>query len=141
MNPRSANKVNLAYTALVLGGILFSIISGCSGVPGSSSTYAYPTQKKIRVRELCAAVYAPPLSEYIAPSRKRKLRTIRPDSGGFVAVFSDERSYWVPLESGLPHGEIHYCNFRPEPTPCLSSEDWDTRCEWDRSVHPDRFSF
>jgi len=115
---------------------LMLFIGSCSSM---DANYRFPTGKQQRVLELCALVFTEPHYQYISPSRKVKLNRLRTTSWGFWATFADGRTYKVPIASGLPEGENYYCNFRPLPTPCASRNDWDERCNWDNSYHPNRF--
>ncbi len=101
--------------------------------------YSYPTGSQQRVLELCALVYSDPYYQYISPSRRVKLRRIRTTSWGFWATFEDGRTYKVPIVTDLPGGKNYYCIYRPPPTACASRNDWDERCEWDQTYHPNRF--
>ena len=101
--------------------------------------YRFPTGKQQRVLELCALVFTEPHYQYISPSRKVKLNRLRTTSWGFWATFADGRTYKGPIEAGIPEGENYYCNYQPLPTPCASRNDWDERCNWDNSYHPNRF--
>ncbi|MBS1256730.1 MAG: hypothetical protein MAG581_02556 [Deltaproteobacteria bacterium] len=127
----TAIKNNLLGSVLLM---LFSI--GCSS---TDTNYSYPTGSQQRVMELCALVFTEPYYQHISPSRKVKLNRLRTTSWGFWATFADGRTYKVPLASGLPEGANYYCNYRPLPIPCASRNDWDKRCEWEQSYHPDRF--
>ncbi|GIS37381.1 MAG: hypothetical protein Ct9H90mP9_4110 [Pseudomonadota bacterium] len=60
---------------------------------------------------------------------------------GLLAVFADGRSYRVPLQTDLPAGQVFYCNYRSEPMPCASDQDWDTRCLKDRPYRPGLFRY
>ena len=115
---------------------LMLFISCCSRM---DANYRFPTGKKQRVLELCALVFTEPHYQHISPSRKVKLNRLRTTSWGFWATFADGRSYKVPIDSGLPEGENYYCNYQPLPTPCASRNDWDERCNWDNTYHPNRF--
>jgi len=115
---------------------LMLFISNCSSM---DANYRFPTGKQQRVLELCALVFTEPHYQHISPSRKVKLNRLRTTSWGFWATFADGRTYKVPIASGLPVGENYYCNYRPLPTPCASRNDWDERCNWDNSYHPNRF--
>ena len=101
--------------------------------------YSYPTGSQQRVLELCALVYSDPYYQYISPSRRVKLRRIRTTSWGFWATFEDGKTYKVPIVTDLPGGKNYYCIYRPPPTACASRNDWDERCEWDQTYHPNRF--
>ena len=116
--------------------ILMLLMSSCRSV---DSNYRYPTGKQRRVLELCALVFTEPHYQHISPSRKVKLNRLRTTSWGFWATFADGRTYKVPIASELPEGENYYCNYRPSPTPCASRNDWDERCNWDQTYHPNRF--
>ena len=121
----------------LLGGLFLMIfISSCSI---KDVNYRFPTGKQQRVLELCALVFTEPYYQYISPSRKVKLNRLRTTSWGFWATFADGRTYKVPIASGLPEGENFYCNYRPLPTPCASRNDWDERCNWDHTYHPNRY--
>ncbi len=113
-------------------------LGACSNIKNGSN-YSYPTSRQQRVLELCALVFSAPYYQYISPSRRVKLKRFRTTSWGFWATFADGRTYKVPIVSGLPTGENYYCNYRPVPTACASRNDWDERCEWDQSYHPNRF--
>ena len=115
---------------------LMLFIGSCSSM---DANYRFPTVKQQRVLELCALVFTEPHYQHISPSRKVKLNRLRTTSWGFWATFADGRTYKVPIASGLPEGENYYCNFRPLPTPCASRDDWDERCNWDNTYHPNRF--
>jgi hypothetical protein len=115
---------------------LLLFISNCSSM---DANYRFPTGKQQRVLELCALVFTEPHYQYISPSRKVKLNRLRTTSWGFWATFADGRTYKVPIASGLPEGENYYCNYRPLSTPCASRNDWDERCNWDHTYHPNRF--
>ena len=115
---------------------LMMFISSCSSM---DSNYRFPTGKQQRVLELCALVFTDPHYQHISPSRKFKLNRIRTTSWGFWATFADGRTYKVPIASALPEGENYYCNYRPSPTPCVSLNDWDERCNWDHTYHPNRY--
>ena len=115
---------------------LMLFIGSCSSM---DANYRFPTGKQQRVLELCALVFTEPHYQYISPSRKVKLNRLRTTSWGFWATFADGRTYKVPIASGLPEGENYYCNYRPLPTPCASRNDWDERCNWDNTYHPNRF--
>jgi len=127
---RALRKNLLGISLLVL------VMSSCRNI---NPNYSYPTGKQQRVMELCALVFTEPHYQHISPSRKVKLNRLRTTSWGFWATFSDGRSYKVPIASGLPEGENYYCNYRPWPTPCASRNDWDERCYWDQTYHPNRF--
>ena len=127
---RALRKNLLGISLLVL------VMSSCRNI---NPNYSYPTGKQQRVMELCALVFTEPHYQHISPSRKVKLNRLRTTSWGFWATFSDGRSYKVPIASGLPEGENYYCNYRPWPTPCASRNDWDERCNWDQTYHPNRF--
>ena len=115
-----------AYS-IISGLMLLILIVGCSSIePGNPHTY--PEVHQLRVRRLCSAIYSPPYVEYIAPSRKRKVRSIHSQPQGILVVFADGKSYRVPLETDMLPGEFLYCNFRPGPTLCASDHDWDERC-------------
>ena len=115
---------------------LMLFIGSCSSM---DANYRFPTGKQQRVLELCALVFTEPHYQYISPSRKVKLNRLRTTSWGFWATFADGRTYKVPIASGLPEGENYYCNFRPLPTPCASRNDWDERCNYDHTYHPNRY--
>ena len=115
---------------------LMLLICSCGSV---ETNYNFPTGKKQRVLELCALVFTEPHYQHISPSRKVKLNRLRTTSWGFWATFADGRTYKVPIASALPEGENYYCNYRPSPTPCASRNDWDKRCNWDQTYHPNRF--
>ena len=115
---------------------LMLFISSCSSM---DANYRFPTGKQQRVLELCALVFTEPHYQHISPSRKVKLNRLRTTSWGFWATFADGRTYKVPIASGLPEGENYYCNYQPLPTPCASRNDWDERCNWDNTYHPNRF--
>ena len=115
---------------------LMLFISSCSRM---DANYRFPTGKQQRVLELCALVFTEPHYQHISPSRKVKLNKLRTTSWGFWATFADGRTYKVPIASGLPEGENYYCNYQPLPTPCASRNDWDERCNWDNTYHPNRF--
>ena len=115
---------------------LVLFICSCSSV---DHKYRFPTGKQQRVLELCALVFTEPHYQHISPSRKVKLNRIRTTSWGFWATFVDGRTYKVPISSSLPEGENYYCNYRPSLTPCASRNDWDERCNWDQTYHPNRF--
>ena len=115
---------------------LVLFICSCGGL---DHNYRFPTVKQQRVLELCALVFTEPHYQHISPSRKFKLNRIRTTSWGFWATFVDGRTYKVPIASSLPEGENYYCNYRPSPTPCASRNDWDERCNWDQTYHPNRF--
>ena len=51
----------------------------------------------------------------------------------------DGKTYKVPIVTDLPGGKNYYCIYRPPPTACASRNDWDERCEWDQTYHPNRF--
>ena len=121
---------------LLVSFFLMLFIGSCSSM---DANYRFPTGKQQRVLELCALVFTEPHYQYISPSRKVKLNRLRTTSWGFWATFADGRTYKVPIASGLPEGENYYCNFRPLPTPCASRNDWDERCNWDNTYHPNRF--
>ena len=115
---------------------LMLFIGSCSSM---DANYRFPTGKQQRVLELCALVFTEPHYQHISPSRKVKLNRLRTTSWGFWATFADGRTYKVPIDSGLPEGENYYCNYQPLPTPCASRNDWDERCNWDNTYHPNRF--
>jgi len=121
---------------LLVSIFLLLFISNCSSM---DSNYRFPTSKQQRVLELCAMVFTEPHYQYISPSRKVKLNRLRTTSWGFWATFADGRTYKVPIASGLPEGENYYCNYRPLPTPCASRNDWDERCNYDHTYHPNRY--
>jgi len=121
--------------------ILLFLMTGCLGENSVAPGYAYPSYEKTRVRQYCTALYFPPYVEYIAPSRKRKVTSIESRAHGLLAVFADGRSYRVPLHTDLPSGQVFYCNYRSEPTPCASDHDWDTRCLKDRPYRPGLFRY
>ena len=108
--------------------MLLMLIVGCSSSEPENPGYSYPEVHQLRIRRLCSVLYAPPYVQYIAPSRKRKIRYIHNQTQGILAVFADGRSYRVPLETDMLPGEVLYCNFRPGPTLCASDHDWDERC-------------
>ena len=124
-----------------LGLVFTSFLSACSSNSIRTRRYAYPSPEQNRVKQFCTALYSPPYVEYIAPSRKRKVKYIESKNSGLLAVFSDGHSYRVPLQTGLPPGEVFYCNYRPEPTPCASDQNWDQRCLKDQPYRPGLFSF
>ena len=113
---------------IISGLMLLILIVGCSSIEPGNPRYTYPEVHQLRVRRLCSALYSPPYVEYIAPSRKRKIRSIHSQPQGILAVFADGRSYRIPLETDMLPGEVLYCNFRPSPTLCTSDHDWDERC-------------
>ena len=115
---------------------LLLLMSSCRNM---DTNYRYLSGKQQRVLELCALVFTEPHYQYISPSRKVKLNRLRTTSWGFWATFADGRTYKVPIASGLPEGENYYCNYRPLPTPCASRNDWDERCNWDHTYHPNRY--
>ena len=119
--------------------LLSIILSACSSYK-SSTKYNYPTGQQQRVLELCALVFTDPYYQYISPSRRVKLKRFRTTSWGFWATFADERTYRVPIPSRLKIGNDYYCNYRLAPTPCASRNDWDERCEFERTAHPSRFN-
>ena len=119
--------------------ILLELFLGACSSKDTSSNYFYPTGSQQRVLELCALVFSDPYYQYISPSRRVKLSRFRTTSWGFWATFADGRTYKVPIVSGLPTGENYYCYYRPVPTDCASRNDWDKRCEWDQTYHPNRF--
>ena len=119
--------------------LLAIILSACSSSE-SSTRYNYPTGRQQRVFELCALVFTDPYYKYISPSRRVKLKRFRTTSWGFWATFADERTYRVPIPSGLQIGMDFYCNYRPVPTKCASRSDWDERCEFKQTTHPNRFN-
>ena len=119
--------------------ILLELFLGACSSTNTSSNYFYPTGSQQRVLELCALVFSDPYYQYISPSRRVKLSRFRTTSWGFWATFADGRTYKVPIVSGLPTGENYYCYYRPVPTKCASRNDWDKRCEWDQTYHPNRF--
>ena len=121
---------------LLVSIFLLLFISSCSS---KDVNYRFPTGKQQRVLELCALVFTESHYQHISPSRKVKLNRLRTTSWGFWATFADGRTYKVPIASGLPEGEIYYCNYRPLPTPCASRNDWDESCKWDHTYHPNRF--
>ena len=126
---------------IITGLILLILIIGCSSIDLGKSHYTYPEVQQLRVRRLCSALYLPPFVEYIAPSRKRKIRSIHSQPQGILVVFADGRSYEVPFETNMLPGQILYCNFRPGPTLCASDHDWDERCLKKHPIRPtiDRF--
>ena len=119
--------------------ILLGLFLGACSSTDTSSDYFYQTVSQQRVLELCALVFSDPYYQYISPSRRVKLRRLRTTSWGFWATFADGRTYKVPIVSGLPTGENYYCYYRPVPTKCASRNDWDKRCKWDQTYHPNRF--
>ncbi len=121
--------------------LVILLLNFCLGACSSKerSLYYYPSGDQQRVHELCTLVFHSPYYQYISPSRSVKLRRIRTTSWGFWATFADGKTYKVPIFSDLPVGKMYYCNFRPPPTKCASRNDWDERCEWDQSFHPNRF--
>jgi len=119
--------------------ILLELSLGACSRTDTSSNYFYPTGSQQRVLELCALVFSDPYYQYISPSRRVKLRRFRTTQWGFWATFADGRTYKVPIVSGLPAGENYYCYYRTVPTKCASRNDWDKRCEWDQTYHPNRF--
>ena len=121
---------------LISGLMLLILIVGCSSIEPGNPLYTYPEVHQHRVRSLCSALYSPPYVEYIAPSRKRKIRSIRRQPQGILVVFSDGRSYRIPLETEMMPGEVLYCNFRPGPTLCASDHDWDERCLKKHQIRP-----
>ena len=121
---------------LLVSFFLMLFIGSCSSM---DSNYRFPTGKQQRVLELCALVFTEPHYQYISPSRKVKLNRLRTTSWGFWATFADGRTYKVPIASGLPEGENYYCNYQPLPTPCASRNDWDERCNYGHTYHPNRF--
>ena len=125
----------------VFGMFMLFFVAGCLSENTVAPGYAYPSFEKTRVRQHCTALYFPPYVEYIAPSRKRKVTSIESRSHGLLAVFADGRSYRVPLQIDLPSGQVFYCNYRSEPTPCASDQDWDTRCLKDRPYRPGLFRY
>ena len=126
---------------IISGLILLILVVGCSSIEPRNSRNTNPEVHQLRVRRLCSALYSPPYLEYIAPSRKRKIRSIHSQPQGILAVFTDGRSYRVPLETDMLPGEVLYCNFRPVPTLCASDHDWDERCLKKHPIRPaiDRF--
>ena len=125
----------------VFGMFMLFFVTGCLSKNTVAPGYTYPSFEKTRVRQYCTALYFPPYVEYIAPSRKRKVTSIESRSHGLLAVFADGRSYRVPLQTDLPSGQVFYCNYRSEPTPCASDQDWDTRCRKDRPYRPGLFRY
>jgi hypothetical protein len=125
----------------VFGMLMLFFLVGCLSENTVVPIYAYPSFEKTRVRQYCKALYFPPYVEYIAPSRKRKVTSIESRSRGLLAIFADGRSYRVPLQTDLPSGQVFYCNYRSEPTPCVSDQDWDTRCLKDRPYRPGLFRY
>ena len=121
---------------LLVGFFLMLFISSCLRM---DANYRFATGTQQRVLELCALVFTEPHYQHISPSRKVKLNKLRTTSWGFWATFADGRTYKVPIASGLPEGENYYCNYQPLPTPCASRNDWDERCNWDNTYHPNRF--
>ena len=121
---------------LLVSIFLLLFISNCRSI---DANYRFPTGKQQRVLELCALVFTEPHYQYISPSRKVKLNRMRTTSWGFWATFADGRTYKVPIASGLPEGENYYCNYQPLPTPCASRNDWDERCNYDHTYHPNRY--
>ena len=121
---------------LLVSIFLLLFISNCSSM---DANYRFPTGKQQRVLELCALVFTGPHYQHISPSRKVKLNRLRTTSWGFWATFADGRTYKVPIASGLPEGENYYCNYQPLPTPCASRNDWDERCNYDHTYHPNRY--
>ena len=128
--------MTLVRNIFLVSFFLMLFIGSCSSM---DANYRFPTGKQQRVLELCALVFTEPHYQHISPSRKVKLNRLRTTSWGFRATFADGRTYKVPIASGLPEGENYYCNYRPLPTPCASRNDWDERCNWDNSYHPNRF--
>ena len=114
------------------------ILSSCSNFENNKK-YNFPTTQHLRVLELCALVFSEPYYQYISPSRRVKLRKLRTTSWGFWATFDDQRTYKVPIPSGLISGKDYYCNYRPLPTPCASEKDWDERCEFENRTIPSHF--
>ena len=127
------------FHCFVLVILLLDLGLGACSSKEHGVNYYYPTVGQQRVHELCALVFHTPYYQYISPSRSVKLRRIRTTSWGFWATFADGRTYKVPIVSDLPVGKNYYCNYRPPPTACASHNDWDERCEWDQSYHPNRF--
>jgi len=123
----------------LLGMLLMVMLAACTPAPSSTSALHYPTDVAQHVREVCTLVFQEPYWEYVSPSRKRKLMRFQVEPWGIVAVFADERSYQVPLQTRLSVGETYSCNFGPAVTPCASRTDWDSRCEFDPDRRPDRF--
>ena len=126
---------------IILGLMILFLLDGCLGGESYAPGYAYPSFEKTRVRQYCTALYFPPYVEYIAPSRKRKVTSNESRTHGLLAVFADGRSYRVPLQTDLPAGQVFYCNYRSEPLPCVSDQDWDTRCLKDRPYRPGLFRY
>ena len=118
---------------------MFAIFLVSCSNSGGSTNYNYPTGQHQRVLELCALVFTDPYYQYISPSRRVKLKKFRTTSWGFWATFADERTYRVPIPSGLITGKDYFCNYRPVPTPCASRNDWDERCEFEQTARPRRF--
>ena len=129
--------INSHYFVLVI--LLLDLCIGACSNKEHGLIYYYPTGSQQKVHELCALVFHTPYFQYISPSRSVKLRRIRTTSWGFWATFVDGKTYKVPIVSDLPVGKNYYCNYRPSPTACASRNDWDERCEWDQSYHPNRF--
>ena len=127
------------FHCFVLVILLLDLGLGACSSKEHGVNYYYPTVGQQRVHELCALVFLAPYYQYISPSRHVKLRRIRTTSWGFWATFADGKTYKVPIESNLPVGKNYYCNYRMPPTACASRNDWDERCEWDKSYHPNRF--
>ena len=134
----SDSRFSLKFFLVVFWFLLLLVLAACSRT-GTNSNYSYPTGQQQRVLELCALVFTDPYYQYISPSRRVKLKRFRTTSWGFWATFADGRTYRVPISSGLAEGEDYYCNYRPVPTACASRKDWDKRCEWDQTAHPNRF--
>jgi len=123
---------------------LLLLITACSepwSYPSYPATAGYPTLERQRVREICTLLYEPPYSRHVAPSLSRKVQQIRPDGAGITATFTDRRTYRVPINSNLPPGRNYQCTFRSAPTPCMSRNDWDTRCERNKPPGPNRFQY
>ncbi|MBQ31102.1 MAG: hypothetical protein CL923_00825 [Deltaproteobacteria bacterium] len=123
----------------LIGGLLAFGLAACVPTPRSTAPLHYPSDVAQQVREVCTLVFQEPYWEYVSPSRKRKLMRFQVESWGIVAVFADQRSYQVPLQTRLTVGETHSCNFGSGVTPCASKTDWDSRCEFDPDRRPDRF--
>ncbi len=118
------------------------LLAACSsGSPVATNRFAYPTDHRLRVQEVCSLLYTPRYARYVAPSLDSRVREISPRGASLVAKFADGRRYEIPLDSGLPT-RTYYCAFESNPTPCASRyQDWDRRCETKSLPQVDRYNY
>ena len=107
------------------------LINGCSS-EGPKSNYNYISNQDQRVLELCYLVFTDPYYQYISPSRRVRLKKIKPTPWGLWATFDDGRKYRVPIKSGLNIGKNYYCSFQNDSKYCPSLNNSNYKCEWNK---------